>query len=171
MDILSYLREEIQWAHQVLEMTMADVTPEQAHWLPPGEAHPVGASYVHVVCSEDGVVSAFLKGGAPMFTSTWAGKTGASVAQWENSLEWARRVQVDLPTFRTYAQAVYAATNDYLNSVTEADLDRQIDLSSVGMGQRSVGWILGALLMGRLHNLSGEISAVRGAQELKGYPF
>jgi len=31
MDALSPLKEGIQWAHELLEMVMADVTPEQAH--------------------------------------------------------------------------------------------------------------------------------------------
>jgi hypothetical protein len=57
---------------------VADVTPVEAHWSPPGKAHPLGANYAHVVIGEDGVVNGMLKGEAPLFAATWAGKTGVS---------------------------------------------------------------------------------------------
>ena len=57
---------------------MTDVTPEQAHWIPPGVALPIGASYAHVVVGQDSVINGMLKGGAPLFASSWAGKTGLS---------------------------------------------------------------------------------------------
>ena len=75
---ISLLREQIQAAHQLLEGTVADVTSEEAHWLPAGKALPVGANYAHVVIGEDGVINGMLKGGAPLFAGVWAGKTGVS---------------------------------------------------------------------------------------------
>ena len=171
MNAISVIQDHTRWAHELLEMVTADVTPEQAHWIPPGIANPLGALYVHAVCSEDGVVNAMLKGGAPMFASAWAGKTGASEPIWELELERARSVKVNLPAFRQYAQAVYAATNEYVALLSENDLTRVVDLSNVGMGQRSVNWILAALLVSHLNNMSGEISALKGIQGAKGYPF
>jgi hypothetical protein len=40
---------------------MADVTVEQAHWIPPEVAMPIGAHYAHVVLSQDGAVNGVLK--------------------------------------------------------------------------------------------------------------
>ena len=53
MNAVSLLREQIQQAHGFLEATMEGVTPEQAHWTPPGAANPLAATYVHAVASED----------------------------------------------------------------------------------------------------------------------
>lgn len=64
MDAISTLQDGLQWAHELLEMVMADVTPEQAHWQPPGIASPLGAIYAHAVLAEDAVINAMLKGGA-----------------------------------------------------------------------------------------------------------
>jgi len=38
MEPVSILKEQVEGAHGILEQTMADVTPEQAHWSPPGVA-------------------------------------------------------------------------------------------------------------------------------------
>ncbi|MBI1878423.1 MAG: DinB family protein [Chloroflexi bacterium] len=171
MNAISAFQEGAQWAHEFLEMVTADVTPEQAHWRPPGIANPLGAIYAHAVLVEDGVINGMLKGGAPLFASTWAGKTGVSDPQHQMTLEWAQGLKVDLPAFRPYAQAVYAATNDYLASLTDEALSRQIDLSNVGLGQKPLSWCLNALVISHLNNMIGEISCLKGLQGAKGYPF
>ncbi len=100
MNAISLIREQMKTAHEWFEATMADVTPEQAHWLPPGTAHPIGSRYAHTIVSEDMMVNGLLKGNAPMFATAWAGKTGISgdpQAAFQSTQEWARSVQVDLP--------------------------------------------------------------------------
>ena len=70
----SLLRQQFQAAHQLLEATTADVTPEQAHWMPPGIANPLGATYAHVVLAEDNIVHGMFMQVAPLsaLTSTRA---------------------------------------------------------------------------------------------------
>lgn len=170
MNAISGFQEGIQWAHEFLEMVTANVTPEQAHWRPPGIANPLGAIYAHAVLAEDSVINGMLKEGIPLFASTWAGKTGVSDPQFQMTLEWAQRLKVDLPTFRQYAQAVYTATNDYLASLTDESLSRQIDLSDVGLDQKPLSWCLNALVISHLNNMIGEISCLKGLQGAKGYP-
>lgn len=75
---VTLLRDQFQEAIQWLEGIVADLTPEDAHWKPPGTALPAGAVYAHVVTAMDAVVNAILKGGAPLFAAAWAGKTGLS---------------------------------------------------------------------------------------------
>ncbi|HYO50718.1 MAG TPA: DinB family protein [Chloroflexia bacterium] len=177
MDAVTLLRQQFETAHQWLEGTMADVTPEQAHWTPPGVANPLGASYAHVVVSEDLLVNYMVRQATPLCFSTWAERTGISEPMplpgpdWVKYGEWARSVRVDLPAIREYAQAVYAATDEYVASLTSDDLDRSVDLSSVGMGERTLGWVLGNLVMAHAHDLMGEISCLKGLQGAKGYPF
>ncbi len=171
MSDIDTLREGLQFANYVMETTMADVTPEMAHWIPPGTAHPVGASYVHAVVAQDVIVNAMIKGGAPLMASTWAGKTGCDNPQFNNDLEWSRAVKVDVAAFREYAQAVYAATEAYLATATEADLQSTRDLSQAGLGVQTVRWMFNAVVIAHMNNLAGEISAAKGAQGAKGYPF
>ena len=177
MDAIELLRLQLDFAHQVVEGTMADVTPEQAHWPPPGIATPLGASYAHVVLSEDLVINGMLKQAAPLMATDWAGRTGLSEPmplpgpEWGDYAGWNRRVQVDLPALKEYAQAVYANTGEYLSGLTPEDLDTPIDLSALGFGPSNVGWVLSALVVGHVNNIAGEISCLKGLQGAQGYPF
>ena len=74
MDSISLLREQLRAAHEYLEETMADVTAEQAQWIPPGRATPLGANYVHLVQSEDGIMNQALRQKEPLFAGAWASR-------------------------------------------------------------------------------------------------
>jgi hypothetical protein len=174
------LREQLQRATGLLESTMEGVTSEQAHWLPSGRANSIAANYAHVVVGQDGVVNGRLKGGAPLFASTWSGRVGLSemppgpdaqkpgFPDWSG---WARRVKVDLPAFRGYAQAVYAASDTYLASLGDEDLGQSIDLGALGLGKMTLAQILIAGVLGNCLTHCGEISCLKGLQGLKGYPM
>ena len=84
---------------------------------------------------------------------------------------WARRVQIDLPALKAYGRAVYAATDAYLESLTDIDLDRELDLSAVGFGKQKLSWMLNFLVLNHIGTETGEISALKGIQGAKGYPF
>ena len=171
MNTTESIHDGFQWASKLLEMIMADVTPEQANWSPPGMANPLGATYAHAVCSADAIVQSMIKGEAPLFTTTWVGKTGVSQPQLGSTFEWARQLKVDLPALRQYAQAVYRNAENCLQSLPESELDRELDLSGVGLGKRTLNWVIHALLIAHLNNMAGEISVLKGIQGGKGYPF
>lgn len=175
---VSLLGMQFREAHGFLEGTLQGVTSEQAHWTPPGIANPLGATYAHVALTEDGIIGAILKGGTPLFATSWAGKVGVSelppmpgpggngLPGWN---EWARQVQVDMPVLHEYAQAVYANTEAYLASLSTDDLNRPLDLSAAGLGQHTVASLLNTILS----NVSwhcGEIACLKGLQGVKGYP-
>ena len=171
MNAIGCLRESVQWGYQLLEMVMADVSDEQARWTPPGVANPIGALYAHALLSVDGVINGMLKGGAPRFATEWAGQAGQLPPQMSLSFEWGRGIQPDLPALGQFGQTVVADADAYLAQLSESDLDRMLDLSSAGLGTRSVSWIVSALVASHLNNMAGEISALKGIQGLKGYPF
>ncbi len=171
MDAVASLREGLKWSNDLLENCMVDVTSDQLLWLPPGNAHPIGSTYAHGVLTQDMISHNLLQGKKPLFMTTWAGQTGVSEPTFHQSLEWARSVKIDLAQLRKYAQAVYADVDTYLGSLSEKDLEREIDLSDSGLGKRSVDWCLHALIIGHTHNMSGEISAAKGLQGAQGYPF
>ena len=175
MDAVASLREQFKHQHGILEGTMQDVTADQAQWSPPGRANPLGASYAHTVLGEDVMVNGLVKGGAPMFVTSWAGKAGVSEpppmpdqGDWD---AWARKVNVDLGALRQYAQAVYQNTDEYLASLDGSGLDRDIDLSAFHLGKQTVGWFLSNMLVPHVANHCGEIACLKGIQDAKGYPF
>ncbi|PZS05739.1 MAG: hypothetical protein DLM69_00705 [Candidatus Chloroheliales bacterium] len=173
MDAISLLRMQMESAAWYLEGTMTDVTPELAHAVPPGKAHTIAGYYAHYVIMTDMIVNAMLKGGAPLFATTWADKTGVSEpipnadADWEkNHAEWARRVQVDLPAMREYAKAVYASADEYLASLTPEALDQKVKLFG---GEFGLGWAINMFIINHISSGTGEISAVKGVLGAKGF--
>jgi hypothetical protein len=170
MDTITLLRDDLRVAHELMESTLGDPTPEQLHYLPAGRALPMGAAYAHTLFSEDYLVHG-LKGEPPILESGI--NTGASepmpnfmAGDWAGYADWTKRARFDLPALRDYAKQVYAATDAYLASLSEADLDREVEFF-----RSSLGSMICRGLIGHVDNLTGEISATRGLQGLQGYPF
>ena len=115
-----------------------------------------------------------VKGAAPLFASTFAGKTGLGEnptppnKPWE---EWSRSVKIDLGALKEYAKAVFAATDAYLESASDDEISRELDLSGFNMGMQPVGMFAGTIMVSHLNNHCGEVSSMKGAQGAKGYPF
>ena len=177
---VTLLREYVQAAHQLLENVIESVSPEQAHWQPGGQANPIGANYAHVVLSEDGAINGMLKRQAPLYATTWAGKTGVSDMPpqpdpespgFPNWHDWAENVQIDLSALREYAQTIYATTDKYLASLNDADLERTIDLSALGLGKSTLAQFLSGAILSNTYSHAGEISCLKGLQGEKGYPI
>jgi hypothetical protein len=150
---------------------MGELTPDQLHYGPPGRALPAGAAYAHVIFSEDIMVQSW-KGERPLFES--GVETGASEphpnfmaegTDWGQYPAWTQRVRFELPLLKAYAQQVYANTDYWLASLTDADLDRVDEYT-----QKSMAFLISRGLVGHCDNLAGEISAVKGLQGLQGYP-
>jgi DinB superfamily len=171
------LRRVVRDARQVLDATMADVTQAQVDFIPPGIANPLGATYAHVVCSEDMVVQGMFREAAPLLASTWAGRTGLSEPMpvpgpgWADYGPWTRRVKVDLDALRAYTQAVATQTDTWLAGLSEADLDQPMDLSGVGLGQHTWATAIALLLANHLGTETGEIAVLKGIQGARGYPM
>lgn len=175
---VSLLRTQLKAAHDFLEGTMQGVTAAQAHWAPPGLANPLGATYAHIIIYEDAIINAMLKGGAPLFATSWAGKTGlnqlpplpepgaAGLPTWG---DWARQVEVNLPALQQYAEVIYGNTEHYLAALSDEDLNRPVDLSAVGLGQHTVASLLSTALSNSQWHC-GEIACLKGLQGVKGYP-
>lgn len=175
MTALDLIKEALKGARETFEGTVADLTPDMfAQQV--GAALPIEAVCAHLLLSEDMTINKLLQGKPPLFESTWQNKTGVSPlmppmgATWnEDHAKWAKEVTVDLPAFNKYKQAVYAQTDAYINSLTDADLDREVDMGD--WGKKPVYYLLIAWIIAHTNNLAGEISAAKGFQNKKGYAF
>ena len=169
----SIVKGAMDFAHtQVLEGTMADVDDELANRQPAGNANSIGSSYAHTVLSEDYIVNAMLRGGTPLSDGEWAGRTGTDKPQpWgsgEDLGEWYHSVRVDLAAARQYAQAVYAKSAEFIDSLDDEGLMKEVDVFGMRM---SVAMVIEAFVTGHASSLAGEISAIKGTFGRKGYPF
>jgi hypothetical protein len=174
MDQSTLLKEQLEAAHAVMEITMADVTPEQAAWIPPGKTNALGPTYAHTVLSEDFWINGTVRGAPLLALTEFAERAGISEpppAPGESWEEWGRRVTIDIAPLREYARAVYRNSTEYIASLSEDDLDRAVDLARLGLGSRSVGWVLGNISVAHVHTHCGEAACLKGLQGGKGYPF
>jgi len=106
----------------------ADLTPEQLHWNPPGTDHSVAATWAHAGLSTDWQYHSLYEGGQPLFTTEGLGKTGVSEPVVAKTLDWAQTVKVDAPAFREYANVIYENLLAYIESKSDEDLNRPIDM-------------------------------------------
>lgn len=172
---VNILHEQLKDAHSVVEATMEGVTDEIAASMPPGKANPIAGTYAHLLFSEDFFVHGLLQQKTPLYESDWKEKTGISELQpteWAEAYpKWLKEVTVEVSKAREYAQAVYASTENYLASLTDADLERDIDMSAFGMGDKKLSYVISAFFIGHARDINGEISVLKGIQGLKGYQW
>lgn len=172
MNAIEVLRNQINASHEIVEGTVADLTPELCDAPASGKAHPIGATYAHILTAEDFIINMLCRGQQPLMMGDWAGKTGASEpppGPGGDTYAWATTVKVDLEQAREYAKAVYKNTDEYLNSLSEADLGEEKEIP--GFGKNPLVYYLGLGALIHPANHVGEISALKGALGARGYPF
>jgi hypothetical protein len=85
--------------------------------------------------------------------------------------DWYPSVVVDVAACRAYAQAVYAASEALLAEADDEVMNRPMDMSFAGLGTLPLATVFGVFVIGHRNNPAGEVSAVKGINGLKGYPF
>lgn len=175
MDLKQLLAINLETAHDAFSRTVADVTPEMAHWQPPGIMHPIAERYAHLVMSEDFLINGIALGGAPLFMSEWMGRTGfiadPMMLQALTS-EAARAFRVDdLHALGEYMRTVFAGTQEFINGADDTRLVSTVDMSIIGYGSVPFPVWFSAFVVAHARDLMGEISALKGMQGFKGYPF
>jgi hypothetical protein len=168
----SLLRQQLAGYHDILEQTIADCTQETLDRnLPNATITNVGSIYAHILFSEDGIVHGMLQKRPLAYQAQhWASRLNVSMpASPMFDPAWGRAVRMHLPSFREYAKAVYAATDAYVAGLGPADLERKVDTGFVG--EQTVGFVVGNILVWHVAEHNGEIAALKGAQGLKGLPF
>ena len=173
LSVTEVLTGALHMAHYALEGTIEGVDDAVANRLPPGQANPIGAAYLHVLFSEDYLVNVSMRKGQPMFAGEWAGRTGADrmppgPAHGDIG-EWYRSVQTEMAHARVYGKAVFEMSEAYVASLTASELADLVEGFPIPNLTRA-GWVE-IFLVGHANALCGEISAIKGTFGRKGYPF
>jgi hypothetical protein len=166
MDVKTTLREQMEALHGTLEAAVRDCPADAvARKLPGSTINSIGAIYAHTIFGEDGLLNGLVRGGKPVyFDGGWASKVGLDMPQGGMEPDWS--VTLDLNLFRQYAAAVYKATDEYLQTVSDAELDRIVDPGfAPPMPVRS---FIANLLAWHVATHQGEISALKGVQGFNG---
>jgi hypothetical protein len=175
MNTVELIHHSLGFAFEVLEGLVSDLTQEQADWQPPGKANPIGALYWHIVAYVDQIVHEWGIGQAPLRHSAgWQEKVVIALPP-ENPEDpyWEvravrERLRVDLPALHDYARATAQTLLGWVASLSLEDLERTVPTP---IGDYKLGQFLEIFGICHINNHSGEISALKGCQGLKGYPW
>ncbi len=132
----------------------------------------IASVYAHTVFSEDFITHGMLQGKTPLYHANgWAQKLGVAPSSADSPSmrpDWGKDVKMDAAKFKEYAKEVYAATDAYLSSVSDSELQQK---TQTPIGEQTKEWIVVSLLGTHAPQHAGEIAALMGVQGLKGLPF
>lgn len=163
------LKASFDRAHQLLDGTIADCTPDVLSHKPPcATIAPIGAIYAHVVVSEDILVNEVAGGGTTVIAGDrWGQKLGISDPV-PFQTPGAVSLIADLTAFREYLKLVLDSAHRFIEAATDEDLRRMVDTP---LGQMPVGTFVATIPATHIPMHMGEIAALKGIQGLKGFQF
>ena len=172
MNTIGVLKSAFDGAHMWYQGTVADLTEEQANIVPPGVTHPIGELMAHILQCEDIMINQVILGKPPLWERDgWKLKVGGDLMV-DHDAAAARAYKCHLAAMSDYGQAVFSSTGAFLEGLKETDLDRELELVSLGFSNNmSVGEFLTQMLLGNTYAHTGEISALKGSLGNKGYAF
>ncbi|MBI2912984.1 MAG: DinB family protein [Chloroflexi bacterium] len=169
MDAIELLRYQIKGTYTWLEMTVSDVTQEQANWRPPGVANPIGAVYAHLMITADAGFNSQLHGGMPIMATEFRGQVGLSEMPHAHGgwRDWSR-LEVDWKLLREYGRAVARCVERYVDALSPAELEMRVDMTAHGQGVwKGLDIYVDGISHPRLHG--GEIACLKGLQGVLGW--
>ena len=160
-------KETLSLVHAYLEGAFSDCEGETLSRTVPGATiGSIGSIYLHALASEDWAIQQLLQGKPKIADSGgWFARLGMEQAK---DPDWAK-ANMDLAVMKEFAQTVYAATDAYLNSITDADLDKEIPWH--GGQTHTAGWVLADVIHAHLSTHAGEIAALKGVMGKQGLPW
>jgi hypothetical protein len=170
-DLRTVLINRLTMGYETIDFTISNLNLEQLHHHVHGSQLGTPASiYLHVAWVADLVINHVVQGGETVYDSQgWAEKMpNAPVHPGPSTFEWAWAVQVpNTATLKSYADAVRPGVIEYINGLSDADLDRMVPWFG---GEQPLCEVISYLLWD-LAVHTGEIAALRGIAGMKGLPF
>ena len=162
MNTIEFIQQLMAGVRRQTDEAMKDTTVEQFNWTPPGSANSISGIFVHFLNSEDAFVQVQMQGKPKLWDAGgWAEKTGVKVPPgYSGGWEEIKHMSLALEPILAYQQAVRAATEAFLNSLSASDLDRVV---TTARGERSLATIFTIVINHALVH-SGEIAALKTIQ-------
>jgi len=161
---VTYARQALEQTFNLLRPSVDGMDQVQYNFTPPGTANSVAHTHVHVISSLDFFINGILRGEQPSWTA-FASEHGLPA----NPLEvWKHDGQISIAPVMDYQQRMLDGALAYVGTLSEADLDREVDTRF--FGKQTVAFVLQLMGM-HVAGHAGDISTVKGFQGLKGLPF
>ncbi|HZP58116.1 MAG TPA: DinB family protein [Dehalococcoidia bacterium] len=165
MNVSQFAASQLGGDFDLVDAVIGGLDDAQYNWTPPGTCNPIARTHAHALTAVDFFVHMVLQG-KPMLWPETAARTGLP----ENAREiWGTTVQIPLAPMVEYGKRVREAALAYVGSLTEDELDREVE--TFVLGKQPASFVVTRLLNEHLTGHTGEMSAVKGMQGLKGLPF
>lgn len=164
MDAVTYAKKALKQSFGLFNMVADGMTDEQYNWQPEGTANSIAKSHVHAMSSVDFFISGTLKGEQMQ----WPAFALANGLPGNPTEIWAYTGAIPLAAMKEYGASVQNAALEYVDSLKESDLDREIDTPF--FGKQTLAFLV---MLAGTHSVGhgGDMSAVKGLRGLKGLPF
>jgi hypothetical protein len=161
---VDYAKLQTEQAFGLLKLAADGMDDAQYNLDGPGTCNAAAKSHVHALAAFDFFVLNKAKG-ADMLWPQFGPKHGLPA----NSQEiWGFAGTISGIAINEFAEQIQKATIEYIASLSDADLDRQVDTQFFGM--QSLAYLLQLAAMHATGH-AGDVAAVKGMQGLKGLPF
>jgi uncharacterized damage-inducible protein DinB len=170
MDVMDYVRRQMADVRRLYDAALQGTTDEQFNWNPPGTANAIRVTLVHLLATEDRLIQQAIQGKPRVWDSgAWGARIGLTATPGGPGGSWDEIKSTSLPLapVLAYGEAVHAAVDQYLATLTPPELDREVQLRG------RTGSVADALNLLAAHSLThtGDIAAVKGIQGVSGLPF
>ena len=160
----AYAKLQLEQAFGLLNAVVKGLDDVQYNWKPDGTCNAIARTHVHALTSLDFFLNGVLQG-KPTIWQPFA----AEQALPANPLEiWTYGGEVAVAAIGGYGVEVQKSALDYVASLSDVDLEREVDTRL--FGTRPVAFVI---QLAGMHTAghTGEMAAVKGMQGLKGLPF
>jgi hypothetical protein len=140
------LRAQVREVHRELDDGLTEWLRALGPAAPPHRSRVVGL-YVHAATVEDVTIQSLLRQVPPLYETDWSGNGPGRISM------------TDLSPLRAYAHEVFAATDTYLAGLSPDDVGRTVDLTRLGQGQPTVGWVISKFVVLQLAQIYGELTS------------
>ena len=134
---LDFIRDSVHQQHEAWDNALGDLTPDQMHFRPNGQGNHIAFITWHYVRTEDNIVQFVFQNRKPTvwIEGGYDQKFGLPRTAQGTGMPLADAAQLRLPAvdqWLAYQRAVWQATDSWINSLTEADLQRQVSFKPLG---------------------------------------
>ncbi|MGD9893263.1 MAG: DinB family protein, partial [Dehalococcoidia bacterium] len=125
---VAFIQRGLAFAHAALR-DARNGTDDQLHFVPPSGSHSIAWCLWHTARIEDLIINRLVQGGPVLWDPAWAERIGLPFEGFGTGMSDADAQQIrirDMDAFAAYQEAVWAATEKFLDEVDDEALDREL---------------------------------------------
>jgi uncharacterized damage-inducible protein DinB len=168
MDTVEYIKNSLAFAHRALS-DACNGTDEQLHFVPTGGSHSIAWCLWHTARIEDVIINGRCRGADLIWNESTANQVGLPFDGTGNGLsdDEAQQIRIaDIEAFRAYQASVWKQSDEFLDSLSDDDLQRAIPRRDGST--ETIAQAISLHLIGHFNGHRGEINLLRGMQGMPG---